>query len=118
MSNEELRNNILDWLSMDNEIKSLQKKIRDIRKEKKNKTNEIVEVMKSHEIACFDTSDGKLIYTQQKTKAPLSKKHLINSLSNYFNNDPENVKKLSEYILSTRKDKITETIKRKIKKKQ
>ncbi len=116
MANEQLKKNILDWLTMDNEIKSLQKKIRDIRKEKKEKTNDIVEVMKSHEIACFDTNDGKLIYTQQKTKAPLSKKHLISALSVYFENDSDNVKKLSEYILNSRKDKITETIKRKIKK--
>jgi hypothetical protein len=116
MANQELKNNIVEWLTLDNEIKSLQKKIRDIRKEKKDKTNQIVEVMKINEIACFDTNDGKLIYTQQKTKAPLSKKHLITSLSSYFNNDAENVKKLSEYILNTRKDKITETIKRKLKK--
>jgi len=116
MSNQELKNNIIEWLTLDNEIKDLQKRIRNIRKEKKEKTNQIVEVMKSNEIACFDTSDGKLIYTQQKSKAPLSKKHLMTSLSSYFNDDANSVKQLSEYILNSRKDKITETIKRKIKK--
>lgn len=116
MANQELKDNIVSWLTLDNEIKSLQKQIRNKRKEKKEKTNDIVEVMKTNEIACFDTNDGKLIYTTTKSKAPLSKKHLIASLSTYFNNDINSVQKLSEYILNSRKDNIKETIKRKIKK--
>ena len=116
MANQELKDNIVSWLTLDNEIKSLQKQIRNKRKEKKEKTNDIVEVMKTNEISLYDTNDGKLIYTTTKTKAPLSKKHLIASLSTYFNNDSNSVQKLSEYILNSRKDNIKETIKRKIKK--
>ena len=116
MANQEIKDNIISWLSLDTEIKSLQKQIRNKRKEKKEKTDEIVNVMKSNEIACFDTNDGKLIYTTTKSKAPLSKKHLIASLSTYFTDDQNSVQKLSEYILNSRKDNIKETIKRKIKK--
>jgi|UniRef100_A0A6C0C3M8 hypothetical protein len=116
MANQELKDNIVSWLTLDNDIKSLQKQLRIKRKEKKSKTDEIVNVMKSNEIACFDTNDGKLIYTTTKTKAPLSKKHLLTSLTTYFNNDPNTIQTLSEFILNSRKDNVKETIKRKIKK--
>ena len=40
--------------------------------------------MKSNEIDCFDINDGKLVYTQNKVKTPLSKKHLMSALMNYY----------------------------------
>tara|TARA_B100001559_G_C16431934_1_gene590202 strand:- start:778 stop:1134 length:357 start_codon:yes stop_codon:yes gene_type:complete len=117
MANKELKENILGWLQLDNDIKSLQKQIKEKRKEKKDITDNIVVVMKSNEIECFDAgSNGKLIYHQQKTKAPLSKKHLLSSLSQYFDGNDGDVQKLAKYILDSRKDKVKETIKRKIKK--
>ena len=117
MANNELKENILGWLTLDNDIKSLQKQLKEKRKEKKNITENIVVVMKTNEIECFDAgTNGKLIYHQQKSKAPLSKKHLLTSLSSYFNGDNGDVQKLATYILNSRQDKIKETIKRKIKK--
>jgi len=117
MANQELKENILGWLQLDNDIKSLQKQIKEKRKEKKEITDNIVVVMKSNEIECFDAgTNGKLIYHQQKTKAPLSKKHLLSSLSQYFEGNDSDVQKLAKYILDSRQDKVKETIKRKIKK--
>jgi len=119
MASKELKDNIINWLKFDNEIKELQKLIKLKRKEKKEVTNDIVEVMRTNEIECFDAGgEGKLIYTKNKTKAPLSKKHLLASLGTYFNGDNEGANKLADFILSTREDKIKETIKRKMIKKQ
>ena len=50
MANKELKENILGWLQLDNDIKSLQKQIKEKRKEKKDITDNIVVVMKSNEI--------------------------------------------------------------------
>jgi len=119
MANQELKDNIISWLKYDNEIKEMQKLIRLKRKEKKEVTNDIVQVMRSNEIECFDAGgEGKLIYTKNKTKAPLSKKHLLASLGSYFNGDNEGATKLANFILSSREDKVKETIKRKMIKKQ
>tara|TARA_B110000008_G_C16958736_1_gene559274 strand:+ start:337 stop:696 length:360 start_codon:yes stop_codon:yes gene_type:complete len=119
MANQELKDNIISWLKYDNEIKEMQKLIRLKRKEKKEVTNDIVQVMRSNEIECFDAGgEGKLIYTKNKTKAPLSKKHLLASLGSYFNGDNEGATKLATFILSSREDKVKETIKRKMIKKQ
>ena len=119
MASQELKDNIINWLKFDNEIKELQKLIKLKRKEKKEVTNDIVEVMRTNEIECFDAGgEGKLIYTKNKSKAPLSKKHLLASLGTYFNGDNDGANKLADFILSTREDKIKETIKRKMIKKQ
>lgn len=119
MASQELKDNIINWLKFDNEIKELQKLIKLKRKEKKDVTNDIVEVMRTNEIECFDAGgEGKLIYTKNKTKAPLSKKHLLASLGTYFNGDNDGANKLANFILSSREDKVKETIKRKMIKKQ
>lgn len=120
MANKEiLINNIKEWLQNDNDIKELQKQIK-IKKEK-NKfiTNNLVEIMKNNEIDCFDINDGKLIYSQIKSKSTLSKKHLSTCLEKYFKNSEttEMVNDLCNFILDNRTTKITETIKRKIIKK-
>lgn len=120
MANKEiLINNIKEWLQNDNDIKELQKQIK-IKKEK-NKfiTNNLVEIMKNNEIDCFDINDGKLIYSQIKSKSALSKKHLSTCLEKYFKNSEttEMVNDLCNFILDNRTTKITETIKRKIIKK-
>ena len=111
-----LKDNLKSWLTLDNEIKTLQKEIKKRREEKKNYTQSIVQVMKANEIDCFDVKDGKLVYTKSKIKAPLSKKHLLSSLMIYFKNDSDLVKEVGEFILNTRQEKIKENIKKKIKK--
>ena len=79
-----LINNIKTWIGLDNEIKLLQKEIKNRREQKKLLTTELVDVMKNNDIDCWNTGEGKLIYSKTKTKAPLSKKHLLNSLLKFF----------------------------------
>jgi hypothetical protein len=119
MSNkEQLVNNIKEWINYDNEIKKLQKEVK-IRKEKqKSLTDNIVKVMKSKEIDCFDLNDGKLIYSQSKTKQTINKQHIMNCLEKYFkeNGDENMITDLTNFILENREIKVKETIRRKIEK--
>jgi len=114
--NTELINNIKNWLGIDDEIKKLQKKIKNLRIQKKLFTENLVTIMKNNDIDAFDINDGKLLYTKTKIRTPISKKHLIESLSKYFEGDENRVQELCDFILNTRKIKTTENIKRKIKK--
>ena len=65
---EELISNVKDWIAVDNEIREGQKKLKILRKIKKDKTELLVDVMKNNEIDCFDMKEGKLVYKQNKTK--------------------------------------------------
>ena len=114
--NQELINNIKNWINTDNKIKELQKNIKTLRIEKKKFTESLVEIMKKNEIDAFDISDGKLLYTKTEIKTPISKKHLLNSVSQFFKGDEQTVENLCTFILNSRKTKTSENIKRKIKK--
>ena len=118
MDKEELLRVVKNWITLDDQIKSLQKQIREIKSEKKVATETLVETMKNNEIDCFELGSGnKLVYTKNKSKKPLSKKHLLNSLSKYFNGNVEQASQLSKFIMNTREEKVKENLRRKIPKK-
>ena len=113
---EELINNVSRWIKIDEDMKEYRKEMKNLRKEKKEITNNLVNVMKENEIDCFDVKNGKLMYTKSKTKKPLSKTHLLESLKKFFVNDPNMVVDISKFIMNSREEKINESIKMKIKK--
>ena len=118
MDKEKLIGRIKQWITTDDEIKQLQRQIKEKRVEKKEITETLVEVMRSNEIDCFDldSKGGKLIYTKKKIKQSLSKKHLMTCLMQYFKEDSNQAKDVSDFILNNRTEKIKENIRRKMKK--
>jgi TolA-binding protein len=118
MDKDELLNVVKNWISLDDQIKELQKRIREMKSEKKQATETLVETMKNNEIDCFELGAGnKLMYTKNKSKKPLSKKHLLESLSKYFQGNNEQVAQLSKFIMNSREETVRENIRRKIPKK-
>lgn len=111
---EELVEHIKEWIQIDNEIKMLQKEIKERRNRKKELSGSLLDIMKDNEIDCFDINDGKLLYSQTKVRSSLSKKHLVSCLLQYFDNDKEQAIGLSQHILNSREVKVKETIKRKV----
>jgi hypothetical protein len=110
---EELVENIKKWVSYDYEIKNLQKSMKEIREKKKELTKSLIDVMKNHEIDCFDINDGKLLYTKNKVKTPLNKNNLMIALEKYFENESINVEDVTNFILDNREIKIKENLKKK-----
>ena len=113
---DQLVDHLKNWISIDNKILQLQKQMKELKTEKKELTVDLMDVMKSNEIECFDIKDGKIMYTKTKTKAPLNKKTLLIALSNYYKNNTEKAEEISNYILDSRQEKEREQIKRKINK--
>ena len=110
---EELINVIRSLVKNDNEIKQYQEGLKQKKLEKKNLTNELVEIMKTNDIDCFDVTGGKIMYTRTKTKQSVSKKLLLSTLSEYFKDDDEMATQVTNHILESRSEKITESIRRK-----
>ena len=111
---DELVENIKSWMKIDSEMKMLQKEIKQRRNLKKELSASLVDIMKTNEIDCFDMADGKLIYTKNKVKSALSKKHLEDCLSQYFAQHPDiNPSEVSEFILDKRVIKVNESIRHK-----
>lgn len=112
---EELVNHIRTWMHVENELKDLRKLMREKREEKKKLSNELLEVMKSNDIDCFDIKNGKLMSSKVKIKETVSKKMLLRVLADYLDK-PEEVEKLTDYILESRQVKEKEYIRQKINK--
>ena len=110
---DQLVGSIRDWIQVDNEMRTLQDRLKKLRKSKKDITENLVGVMKNNEIDCFDINDGKLIYSKSKVKKAISKKTLFSALESYFEKDLESAKQLSEYILNSREESVKESIRRK-----
>ena len=113
MNNEVLIKNVKEWMTVDNRIKELQKQTKELRALKKELTGSLVNIMKTNEIDCFDVQNGKLLYTRNKVKSSLSKKHLLSSLSTYFKGNDKMVQEIAQHVLDSREVKIKENIKRK-----
>ena len=113
MEQDELINNIKQWLKLDNEIKELNKLIKEKRFERKQFSDNLVVTMKDRGIDCFDITGGQLQFTQNKIKKPISKKHLILSLQEFFKDKQFETNNLCNYILNSREEITKEYIKRK-----
>jgi serine/threonine protein phosphatase PrpC len=113
----QLVENVKNWLQIDTEIKQLQQEIRKRRALKKDMTDTLVQIMKNQDIEIMNAGESQLIRTERKTKSALSKKHLINSLLNYFKEDKKTVAQLTTFIMNTRPEKTVENIRRKVIKK-
>jgi hypothetical protein len=110
---EQLVNNIREWVRIDNEISQLRQEIKERNNKKKNMTENLVNVMKTNNIDCFDINDGSLIYKKSTVKKPINSKTLLSSLQSYYK-DQNVAEDLTKYIMENREEKIKETIKRKV----
>jgi Family of unknown function (DUF5760) len=111
---EQLIKVIKDWVKNDNEIRVLQNELRVRNQEKKKITGTLMEIMRNHEIDCFDINDGKILYRKKNIKQSITKSYLMNILSNFYQDDIEKANELNTFILSQRKITVKECIVRKI----
>jgi hypothetical protein len=111
---QQLIDTIKKWVKIDNEIRLLQKEQNNRKKEKKNISNELINVMKNNEIDCFDINDGQIIYSKKSVKKPITQKVLLNLLSTYYNGDVLKASELNDFIMENREETVQEKIVRKI----
>jgi len=107
---EDLKNNILKWVQLNNEISSLQSKIREFKKEQKIVGNNLTSMMKEHDLDVIDINSGEIKYVQNKVKQTLNQKYLLDIMTKYYNNIGE-ANKICEYIQDNREIKFKDNIK-------
>ena len=111
---EQLVNNIKEWIKIDTEIAELKSRIKDRNNKKKTLTTNLVTVMKTNQIDCFDINGGALVYKTSKTKKPINAKSLLAALQNYYKSDPKVAEDITKHVMDSREEQVKETIKRKI----
>jgi len=113
---EQLIVNIKEWIKIDNDISQLKMDIKEKNNKKKELTNNLVTVMKTNQIDCFDINGGALVYKKNKVKKPINGKTLLTALKNYYKTDSLIAEELTKHIMDSREEQVKETIKRKIEK--
>jgi hypothetical protein len=99
---EQLITNIKEWIKMDTEIAELKAQIKDRNNKKKTLTENLVTVMKTNKIDCFDINGGALVYKTNKVKKPINGKTLLAALQNYYKTDPKMAEDLTKHVLDSR----------------
>ena len=104
---------IQKWVSLDNQLRSLQDKTKQIRDDKNNIENGIIKYVDTHNLqnSVLKISDGKLKFTMVKQTNPLTLKYVDDCLGKCIKN-PEQVKLIMNYIKDSRNSKIIPDIKR------
>jgi len=112
--NDESVESIRKWVKLDNEMRALKQEISNRKKIKDEITNALINTMKQNDIDSVNINNGKIEYTQRKTKKPISKKLLQTILSKYYKEDSNKANEINEFILNNREETTKEVIIRKI----
>lgn len=108
---EKLITLIKEWMVNDKELKQLQIAIKERRDKKKLLTSVLVNEMNKSNVDEYKTQNGKLIKTSQKNKKPITKTYLAGCIDKIFKTNPEEGKKVFQYIDENREINIKENIK-------
>ena len=113
---DQLISAVRDWVKLDNEIRTLQKEQMKRKKDKSAISENLMNIMKSNDIDCFDLKDGQICYNKKSVKKPITKKNLFDILSKYYDGNILKATQLNEFISDNREESVKESITRKINK--
>jgi len=104
--------NIQQWVAIDNQMKILNEKMKELRDKKNTLTNQINNHVETEQFSgSINISDGQLRFVKVKETQQLTFKYLETCLGEIIKNE-EQVKKIVEYIKNKREVKYVPEIKR------
>lgn len=105
--------NIQEWVSIDNQIKIYNEKLKELRAKRLEASDNIIEYVDTENLrnATVQISDGRLRFTETKQQTPLTLQYVRKCLSDCIL-VPEQVDKIMDYIKESREFKVVSNIKR------
>ena len=105
--------NIKKWVSLDNQLKTINEKVKQLRDDKNSTEEIIMNYVEHNEIknATINISDGKLRFTTTKQTPPLTMKYVEECLMKCIGNEAQ-VKQVMKVIKDSREVKYSSDIKR------
>jgi len=106
-------NQIQQWVSIDNQLKQINEKVKELREKKNNLEQSITNYAFSNNLSnsTVQISDGRLKFSNTKVAEPLTFKYLEKTLSEVIKNESQ-VKLIMEHLRQKRNIKIVPEIKR------
>jgi predicted transcriptional regulator len=108
-----LEKTIQTWVELDNEIKRINEKVKDLRSRKNDVEDKIMTHVENNDMnnSFINITDGKLKFCETKQTAPLTLGFLEKCLGEVIANQGQ-VKQIVDYIKSKRETKTVPEIKR------
>jgi hypothetical protein len=106
-------NQIQQWVLLDNQLKQLNEKVKDLRYKRNDLEENITTYASENNLsnATVKISDGKLKFTNTKVQEPITFKYLEKTLAEVIKNESQ-VKLIMEHLKQKRSVKIVPEIKR------
>ena len=98
---EDLKEMIINWLSLDDKIKEISTTVKDLNTEKKQFESYILDYMTKLNKPTIDTTSGKLIKDEKKTKKGL-KEDIVTSALAEITGDKVKAAEFTKYIFDKR----------------
>ena len=111
---DQLKQNVREWVKLDNDIRALNKEITNRRNDKKSISKRLIDVMRDNKLDVFELKDGQLMYVKKNKKKPITQKQLLTLLSSYYKEDVSKAEEMRNYLLENREEVVEEVIQRKI----
>ena len=111
----EIIESIKEWMRIDNEIRNLNKEVRDRKTQQTNISKRLMTTMKDNNIDEFNVKEGKLIYSKKQVKKPITKKYLTDVLLKYYDGNAEQATELNSFIDENREATTKESLRRLVK---
>ena len=114
MSNSLMMDAIRAWVQTDNEMRDLQKKMIALRKDKREQTAALTNLMKNDSVDRVDLSNGYLNYVRTSIRKPITQKSLSRILLEYCENDIARAEEIGSFVFTKREIAMRESVKRHI----
>jgi septal ring factor EnvC (AmiA/AmiB activator) len=108
-----IEKSIQSWVEVDNELKKINDKVKDLRTRKNDLEDKIMDYVQENEMNnnFINISDGKLKFCETKQTSPITLGFLEKCLGEIIANQQQ-VKQIMEYIKNKREQKVVPEIKR------
>ena len=101
---------IKEWMSTEEELKVLNAEIREKRKRVKLVRQMITTIMKGGKIGRLNIGAGAVMARSKQTKAPITKKFLTSTLTEFFKGDASMALACATFLEEHRQIKVVESI--------
>ncbi len=101
---------IKEWMATEQALKTLSAEVREKRKRVKVVRGMISQIMRANKVGQLNISAGAVRTRVKATKAPITKKFMVESLTEFFKGDEEMAKKCAEFLDGKRPMKETESL--------
>jgi len=98
---EVFKEKVKEWLSLDDDIKTLNSHIKERKKRKNDLTPEILDFMNKHKIEDMNSDGHKLKYAESKVKKPINKDYIQKQLTNFLKNTQQ-ADQATDFLLNNR----------------